>query len=252
MNLVDDLSGALERHEIVSYFQPQVDTGSQRIVAAEALARWQHPVHGLLTPDIFIPAAQEHGLIDDIGEFMVDEAWAAAARWRDAGNPIQVSVNVSATQLSTDRLTDQLTRKLRESDLKGQAIIVEITETHEFEDAPEVATRLRHVRELGLGLSIDDFGAGFSSIERLKRVPATELKIDLSLIQDDTDDAYAVLIEIVEEAHRRGMRVVAEGVETEAQRHRVEVLRCHRAQGFLYGRPMPMVELGAMLAQSSR
>jgi len=248
VDIVETLSTAIERHQIVPYFQPQIDVASRRVVAVEALARWDHPVHGLLPPEVFIPAAQHHGMIDDLGILMVDAAARAAVNWIAAGYPIQVSVNVSATQLAGPRLTDWLRFLLERSALPAESLIIEITETNQFDDLPDVAGRLQELRGLGLGIAIDDFGAGFSSFARLDQLPFTELKIDLSLVQDETDDGYAALIEIVEYAHSRGLRVVAEGVETLAQSHRVEALRCQRAQGYLFGKPMPEAALTQLLA----
>jgi EAL domain-containing protein (putative c-di-GMP-specific phosphodiesterase class I) len=252
VDIVETLSTAIERHQIVPFFQPQVDVVSKRVVAVEALARWDHPEHGLLPPEVFIPAAQHHGMMDDLGILMADAASRAAVTWIAAGYPIQVSVNVSATQLAGPRLTDWLHFLLERSELPAESLIIEITETNQFDDLPGVAGRLDELRALGLGIAIDDFGAGFSSFSRIDQLPATELKIDLSLVQDESDDGYATLIEIVEYAHARGIRVVAEGVETEEQAHRVEALRCQRAQGFLYGRPMPEADFTRLLAERDR
>ncbi len=249
MDLVDDLAVAVARREFVAYFQPQVDLHSGRIMAGEALARWNHPEHGVLTPDLFIPAAQEHGLIDELGLFMVDEAWRCAESWHSAGHALQVAVNVSASQLEGQALSRHLTRKLREGRLPANTVIMEITETGEISDVPAVAASLRDLRDLGLGISIDDFPRGFSSLERLDALPATELKIDVSLVQDESDAAYGTLIDIVEHAHEIGVRVVAEGVETPEQRRRVELLRCHRAQGYLFGRPMPEPQFAELIAR---
>lgn len=248
MNLVDDLARGLASREIVAYFQPQVELSSGRVVAGEALARWVHPVHGVLEPDLFIPAAQEHGLIDALGIAMLDDAWNHAAEWIGRGLAVQVSVNASATQLETAQLTDHIGRLFDRYDLPAQTLTVEITETRAFVDAPDVARRLTALAARGLGVSIDDFGAGHSTPGRLDEVPATELKIDVSLVQDDTDEGYEELIRIVELAHERGLRVVAEGVEDEDQRRRVEILRCQRAQGHLLGKPMPASEFGDLLA----
>ena len=252
MNLVDDLFRALSRHELVAYFQPQIELSSGRVVSGEALARWQHPVHGLLEPDLFIPAAQEHGLIDQLGIFMVDEAWNRAAEWIGRGLAVQVSVNASATQLESTGLTDHISRLFDRYDLPARTLTLEVTETQQFVDAADVARRLTVLRDRGLGISVDDFGAGYSTPERLDELPATELKIDVSLVQDDTDEGYRELIRIVELAHERGLRVVAEGVEDAAQQRRVEILRCQRAQGYLLGRPMPAAEFGDLLAARRR
>ena len=248
MNLVDDLVRAVARGEIVAYFQPQIELSSGRVVAGEALARWQHPVHGLLEPDLFIPAAQEHGMIDELGLAMVDDAWDHAASWIERGLPVQVSVNASATQLESRGLTDHIERIFDRYDLPAQTLTIEITESKAFVDVADVAQRLVGLRERGLGISIDDFGIGHSTQERLEQIPATELKIDISLVQDESDEAYAEMIRIVELAHARGLRVVAEGVEEESQRRRVEILKCQRAQGYLLGRPMPAAEFGELLA----
>jgi EAL domain-containing protein (putative c-di-GMP-specific phosphodiesterase class I) len=248
VNLVDDLARALAHGEIVPYFQPQLELNSGRVVAGEALARWQHPERGLLEPESFIQAAEDHGLIDELGIFMVDEAWKYAASWIGRGLPVQVSVNASATQLESTGLTDHIARLFDRYDLPAQTLTIEITETKAFVDAVGVSSRLRVLRERGLGISVDDFGAGYSTQERLDEVPATELKIDVTLVQDETDDGYRELIRIVELAHERGLRVVAEGVEDESQRRRVEILRCQRAQGYLLGRPMPAAEFGDLLA----
>lgn len=248
MDLVDDLADALTRREIVAYFQPQVDVGSGRIVGGEALARWNHPVHGMLDPDLFIPAAQAHGLMDELGIFMADEAWRCAAAWAARGLLVHVAVNASATQFDTTALTDHLALLLDRYDLPAQTMTIEITETQQFSDTADAADRLSELRDKGLGISIDDFGGGFATPDRVAALPATELKIDISLVQDETDDGYRDLIEAVELAHARGLRVVAEGVEDEEQRRRVEILRCHRAQGYLFGRPMSESEFGDLLA----
>jgi EAL domain-containing protein (putative c-di-GMP-specific phosphodiesterase class I) len=248
VNLVDDLAHAMTRSQIEAWFQPQIELASGRVVAGEALARWRHPVHGLLGPDLFIPAAQAHGLIDELGIVMVDTAWNHAADWIARGLAVQVSVNASATQLDPVMLTDHIGRLFDRYDLPPQTLTIEITETRPFVDSDDVARRLRELRERGLGISVDDFGAGFSTAARLDEVPATELKIDVTLVQDTTDEGYASLIEIVELAHERGLRVVAEGVENEEQLRRVEILRCQRAQGYLLGRPMPAAKFAELLA----
>ncbi len=246
-SLVDLLRGALGRREILAFFQPQVDPASGRIVAAEALARWRHPEHGIVSPDIFIPAAQQHRIIDDLGLFMVNEAWRAALNWNESGTPVEVSVNVSATQLTSDRLTDHLRRLLIEATMPAQAMTIEITESEPFFDLPEAAERLRKLTARGLGISVDDFGLAHSSLARLNDLPATEVKIDISMVQDESDEGDASIRAIVEYAHELGVRVVAEGIETESQRDRVVELGVERAQGFLFYRPMDRMALTRLL-----
>lgn len=252
MSLVDELSAALRRGEICAYYQPQIDMLSGRFVAVEALARWRHPQHGLLSPDIFIPAAREHHLLDEIGLFMVDEAWRHARMWREDGLPVQVSVNVSAVQFTSDALVERLIALADRTGLPPRTVTVEITESEEFLDPQHAAEGLRRVREAGIGVSIDDYGVGHSTLERLNALPVTELKIDISMVQDETDEGYASLLEVAEYARERDIRVVAEGVETEDQRRRVELLRCERAQGFLWAHPMEPKAISALLAEQSR
>jgi EAL domain-containing protein (putative c-di-GMP-specific phosphodiesterase class I) len=248
-DLIEELAAGIERHEIVAFFQPQVELASERVVAGEALARWRHPRHGLLAPDIFIPAAQQHRLIDELGLLMLEAAWEAALHWRQEGTPVQVSVNASATQLTSDRLTDRLTELLTTSTLAPGTVTIEITETEPFFDLPEAAERLTGLRDLGLGISIDDFGHGHSSLARLNDLPATELKIDLSMIQDESDEGDRSLDAIVEYAHDRGIRVVAEGIETESQRLRVVSMGCQRGQGFLFAPPMSRDHFDVLLME---
>jgi EAL domain-containing protein (putative c-di-GMP-specific phosphodiesterase class I) len=220
---------------------------TDRIVAAEALARWRHPELGLISPAIFIPIAEETALIHSLGRFMIDEVLTTVAGWRSAGIDLEVSVNVSATQLTTLQFFDRLDADLASLDLAPNAVTIEITESHPVLDTPSITRRLEELRMRGLGISIDDYGVGHSSLRQLERMPATELKIDLSLVQDASVESLALMTAVVELAHWRGLRVVAEGVETEEQLERVRELECDRAQGYLLGRPMPQEELVALV-----
>jgi EAL domain-containing protein (putative c-di-GMP-specific phosphodiesterase class I) len=241
--LVSDLAGAVERGEIVAHYQPQVDLASNRIVAAEALARWRHPEFGLIAPGVFIPIAEETALIHSLGRFMIDQVLSAVGQWQSRGIELEVSVNVSANQLTTLEFFDQLDSDLSRLHLAPGAVTIEITESYPILDTPSIALRLNDLRRRGLGISIDDYGVGYSSLQQLERMPATELKIDQSLVQDESVQSLALMTAVVELAHWRGLRVVAEGVETEAQLARMRELDCDRAQGYLLGRPMPQDEL---------
>lgn len=245
------LRAAVGRGEIAAWFQPQLDLQSGRLIAAEALCRWTHPVLGSVPPSTFIPLAEQIGVIDEIGQFMLDEGLAAATAWSQLDDPIEVSVNVSPAQLFTADFTNGLAATLRRMSLPPHSLTVEITEALGIKDVPVVVQRLDELRSLGLGVSLDDFGVGHSSLRQVRRLHATELKIDRSLITDDSPETTELLIAVIGEVHDAGLRVVGEGVETAAQLERVRALECDRAQGYLIARPMPRAELEQLLSKAA-
>jgi EAL domain-containing protein (putative c-di-GMP-specific phosphodiesterase class I) len=246
VNVETDLVGAVARHEIEAYFQPQIDVATGLVTAVEALARWRHPTEGMISPAEFIPVAERTGLIHEIGAFMLEEGCRHAARWRRDGHAIHVSVNVSALQLGTQDVFDRLHTLLGEYDLPEGTLTIEITESEIISDLAGVADRLERLRAIGLGVSLDDFGTGHSSLAQLQDLPITELKIDKSVIQENTTNGalIAVAVALLQE---RGVRVVAEGVETPEQLDLVQRIRCDRAQGYLFGKPLPVDELDGFL-----
>jgi EAL domain-containing protein (putative c-di-GMP-specific phosphodiesterase class I) len=249
VSIASELRGAVGRGEIVAFFQPQVDVETRRVTAVEALARWQHPTRGLISPSVFIPAAEDTGTIHEIGAFMLREGCRHAARWRDEGFSLDVSVNVSAVQLAKPGVFAQLHELLDTFALPEGTLTIEITESQLIADLNDVATRLAHLKSFGLGISLDDFGTGHSSLAQLQDLPITELKLDRSLIQALSvgGELIALAVSLLQE---RGVRVVAEGVETEDQLDRVRRLRCDRAQGYLFGRPMPVDQVDKLLSRA--
>lgn len=247
MDLAEQLGTAVERGEIVALFQPQVDTATRQIVAVEALARWNSPHFGRVAPDVFIPIAESHDLIVDIGNFMLDESCRCVSGWNASGASVEIAVNVSAAQLSTVDFLDRVQSNLSRYGLAAASLNIEITESLPVAEVPEVRRRLDALGGLGLGVSVDDFGTGHSSVERLLTLPATELKLDKSLVRT-AGPAPEFLTAAIALAHRRGMRVVAEGVETDEHLARARRLGCDRAQGFLFGRALPEAEIGRVLA----
>lgn len=247
--LVRDLRGAVARGEIVAYYQPQLDIATNRIVAVETLSRWMHPDLGIQSPLVFIPLAEEFGLIDEIGAHMVREALALASELKERGKTLDISVNVSALQFADPAFLDGLESALDGLDLRPGALTLEITESRFIANRPKVAGRLQHLRDRGVGISIDDFGVGHSSVEQVLALPATELKIDRTVVQDETATDGVLLATIVRLVKERGLRTVAEGVETDDQLDRVRELGCDRAQGYLIGWPMPRDELLEGLAR---
>lgn len=245
--LQTELALAIERREIVAWYQPQLELASGRIVAVESLSRWSHPHHGLLAPSHFIPLAERSALIGDLGRLMLKDGCRMAAEWSDADEPLEVSVNVSPTQLARADFFVELINTINEVDVPPGLLTIEITESQAIADRVDAALRLEQLRQLGIDISIDDFGAGHSSLEQLLALPATELKIDRSLIQLDADRVESVVRAVVDLAHERGLRVVAEGVETESQLRLTRDVGCDRAQGYLIARPMPRAQLAAFL-----
>ncbi len=245
-----ELPGAVERGEITARFQPQIDVRSRGIVAAETLARWEHPRRGMIPPSVFIPIAEQSGAIDEIGDHMITLACDAALDWREAGHEVEVAVNVSATQLRDHEFARRLLSTVRSHDLDPRLLTIEVTESTEIIDVSAVAERLDWLRSVGMTISVDDFGTGHSSVEQVLDLRASELKIDQSLTQEVGAAARTLLAAVITFAHDKGLRVVAEGIETESQLTRIVGLRCDRAQGYLLGRPIPKAEFDALLAQA--
>ncbi|MGY1602056.1 putative bifunctional diguanylate cyclase/phosphodiesterase [Geodermatophilus sp. SYSU D00815] len=238
LRLETELHGAVRRDEIRVHYQPQVEILTGRPVAVEALARWVHPELGPVPPDVFIPLAEDCGLIHEIGTHVLREACRTVAGWGADGVALEVSVNVSAAQLGRSDFTDLVRRILDETGLRGERLTLEITESQVVTDLAERNRHLRRLRSLGLGISVDDFGTGYSSLAQLHRLPATEVKIDRSFMATSAGGDLAGLVAgIVGLGHGLGLRVVAEGVETPAQLHALAAIGCDRAQGYLLGRP---------------
>lgn len=236
------LEHALDRGEISAWFQPQIDVPTGRIVAAEALCRWNHSDWGAIAPQDFIPVAEEDGTIAEIGRFMAVQALEVMA-----GSSIDVSVNVSPAQLHDSTFTSWLEQFIGRARRRARRLTLEITEGRHIVDAPAVIARLDRLRRIGVGIAIDDFGAGEASLTQLKRLHATELKLDRALVIDDSRAATAVMAQAVDVAHAAGVRVVAEGIETTEQLEKVTSMGCDRAQGYLFARPMPRAQLARVL-----
>jgi EAL domain-containing protein (putative c-di-GMP-specific phosphodiesterase class I) len=235
------LSAALRRGELSAWFQPQIDLRTSRLVAAEALCRWNHPTWGSVSPAEFIPVAEEDGSIGEIGEFMATEAMNAMTDW-----DIDISVNVSPAQLEDADFTSWLERMILRIRRPARRLTLEITEGRHIGDVPAVVGRLDRLRAMGVGIAIDDFGSGQASLLQARRLHATELKIDRGLVSDDSPLASRVVAEAVALAHDADIRVVAEGIETPEQLDKVTRLGCDRAQGYLLSRPVPRSDMARL------
>jgi len=249
-----ELRRAVDEDHLLLYYQPKVCTQSGRVAGAEALLRWKHPRHGLLSPDEFIPLAENTGLIKPIVGWVLRRALRQCAEWEAAGHSIPIAVNCSARNLLQEDLPEVIAAALAASGLPADRVTLEITETVLIEDprrALEVATELAR---LGIRLSIDDFGTGYSSLDYLRRLPAREIKIDKSfVVAMDRDEGSAVIVRsIVDLAHNLGLEAVAEGVESVAVWKLLQGLGCDLAQGYYFGRPAPAAEFLARLGAPAR
>jgi diguanylate cyclase (GGDEF)-like protein len=252
--LLQDLRLARKRRQFVLHYQPKFVAPSGPITGVEALLRWNHPTRGLIPPDTFIPIAERTGLIVQIGEWVIDEACRQVSKWRRAGRPaLTMAVNISALQFSNTRLVPAVKNALERYQLEGEALTLEITESTAMRDVDASLEILERLRALGVRISIDDFGTGYSSLLYLKRLPASELKIDRGFVSElvaGGEDA-AIVAAIIALGQTLNLKIVAEGVETGAQQDLLTRLGCDSLQGFLLGRPMPALEferLGRVLS----
>jgi diguanylate cyclase (GGDEF)-like protein len=245
--LVSDLRQAIDTDQLVLYYQPKVTLRDGRVDAVEALIRWQHPVHGLLLPDRFIPLAEQTGLIDRLTEWVVARAAADLSRWGDGRT---VAVNVSARTLGYRGLVPHIVGSLDAAGVTADRLSVEITETALMVDPDRAAVVLRELHAAGVRISIDDFGTGQTSLSYLSTLPIDEIKIDRSFIADMTASSghHAIVRSIVDLGHNLGFEVVGEGVETGEIASALAATSCDVAQGWLYARALPAADLDAWLA----
>ncbi len=252
LQLLGGLRRALERHEFTLHYQPQTDLASGKVIGVEALLRWQNPELGMVEPGRFIPVAEESGLIVPIGQWVLFEACRQAMAWQQAGlPPLTMAVNFSAVQFKRGDVQQSVIRALEESGLPPALLELELTESILIQDVEGVLASLQGLKQLGVKLSIDDFGTGYSSLAYLKRLDIDRLKIDRTFVRDlatDPEDA-AIVRAIIQMAHSLNLRTIAEGVETEDMLAQLRVFGCDEAQGYLFARPMPALELERYLTR---
>jgi diguanylate cyclase (GGDEF)-like protein/PAS domain S-box-containing protein len=247
-----DLREALARDEFRLEYQPVVNLARNEIVGCEALLRWNHPIRGTISPEVFVPIAEASGSIVEIDRWVLREACAAAAKFREVVPSLSMSVNLSARDLREDDLSGHVANALLQHGIPPHALVMEVTETAALDDAALPA--LERLRDLGVQIALDDFGIGYSSLGHLKRLPVTMLKIDRTFIRDVTVDESdrAIVVSIVNIAKAFGLRVVAEGIETDDQAEFVRDLGCDDGQGFRFGRAQPPAEFERLLAGGQR
>jgi len=247
--LLGDLRRALERGELVLHYQPKISTSTGDVVSAEALVRWQHPARGLIFPDAFIPLAEHTGLIGPLTRYVLDAALTQARVWVDAGRPLPVSVNLSARNLLDENLPAQVAELLAAHDVPAELLELEVTESALMTEPARAQRLLEQLCALGVWISIDDFGAGYTSLGQLKTMPVNELKIDKSFVMTMTEDRSNSLIvhSVVDLGHNLGLTIVAEGVESEQALSALREFGCDVAQGYHLSRPIPTAALDTWL-----
>ncbi len=244
LDLMEDLRDAIGRGELVPFYQPILDLSRGRVIKAEALARWLHPVRGVLAPAVFLDLIADAGLMEPFTMSVLDQALSQQASWAARGYEIGVSVNISAASLRDEELPDKIGACIATHGVDPARVTIEITEDCFIADPVQALLILERVRALGVELSVDDFGTGFSSLTYLRRLPVTELKLDRTFLTGGAGDerAVAVIRSTVELAHSLGLRIVAEGIENLETLALVDNLGCDAAQGYLMGRPVPSEE----------
>jgi len=251
--LESDLRGALERGEFFLVYQPQMNIHSARIIGAEALLRWQHPRRGLLLPDEFIPLAEATGLIVPIGDWVLRSVCAQLREWSSKGlRTIRVAVNLSPRQFRQESLVNSVQAILRENGVSASSLEFELTETCVMDDPASATEILKQLKNMGIGLSIDDFGMGYSSLQYLKRFPIDNLKIDSHFIKDlvtDSEDR-AIVSAIITMGHSMHLEVIAEGVETQQQLEYLRIEGCDFVQGYYINRPFSAQRMAMMIEQA--
>ena len=242
LSLLGELRHAVEHDELRLYFQPKIELSTGRVAGAEVLLRWQHPTRGLLSPADFIPFAEQTGFIRRLTRWTLDHAIAQGAQWQRAGKALSLAVNISADDIGDARLDSRVAAMLTRHQLPPALLTLELTESGFIEDPGQALRMLDAIAALGVSLSIDDFGTGYSSLSHLARMPVHEVKIDRSFVQGlESDSEFATVVRsAIDMGRSLGLKVVAEGIETEEAAARLKDFRCDIAQGYLYAKPMPL------------
>jgi diguanylate cyclase (GGDEF)-like protein len=250
--LKNELRYALERSEMLLHYQPRINLHSGRIIAVEALLRWQHPTWGLISPARFIPIAEESGLIVPIGEWVLRNACVQNRAWQAAGlPPLRMAVNLSARQFKSDNLVEMVAQILKETGLEATCLELEVTESLMMENAEHSIVVLQQLHDLGITLALDDFGTGYSSLSYLRRFPIDTLKVDRSFVRDvvsNPEDA-AITQSIIALGKSLKLNITAEGVETQEQFEYLRAQGCDEIQGYYFSRPVPAAALADLLKE---
>jgi EAL domain-containing protein (putative c-di-GMP-specific phosphodiesterase class I) len=240
-----DLRQAIENDEFILHYQPKVDLNTGKIDSVEALVRWQHPQHGLIGPDQFIVLAEQNGLIQSLGLQILGAALRQCHTWQETGLDLRVAVNFSTSSLQDQQLVGMISGMLKACEVTADQLEVEITESAIMSDPDRATDVLQRLHDMGVRISIDDFGTGHSSLAQLKRLPADQIKVDQSIVSDmaTNDEDSFITRSIIDLGHKLGMRVVAEGVENQETADILSALGCDLAQGSHLSSPMAPEEI---------
>jgi len=254
MELEMDLREALDKDEFFLAYQPTFDLSDMRPTGVEALIRWRHPVRGVVQPNEFIPLLEETGMITEVGKWVLQEACSQGAKWRQAGYPIVMAVNVSARQLDSDKILTDIESSLCDSGLDPAALTIEITETTLMRNVDETASRLAQIKQLGVRIAIDDFGTGYSSLAHLQRFQVDALKIDRSFITGlgKNQEGETLIHTLVQLGKALSIETFAEGIEKQHELSLLQDEHCDSGQGFLFARPLDVAATEAFLQNWTR
>ncbi len=250
LKLYNDMHQALEKNEFKVYYQPIVESVSEEVVAAEALIRWYHPEHGLIAPYIFIPIMEKTGLIVELGEYVLEEVLKQQKRWElFKFKQIEVSINLSLLELETGKFVEHVSQQLGKHQISPSLIKFEITEGIAMISEDQTSRQLLELRKLGIGISLDDFGTGYTSFSYLKKIPASILKIDRSLVMNiaNNEEDQRIVKAMIELGHNLGMKIVVEGIEDKKMLNMVVDLGSDYIQGYYFSRPLPVFEFQKLL-----
>jgi EAL domain-containing protein (putative c-di-GMP-specific phosphodiesterase class I) len=253
IHLEMDLAQALDLDQLFLVYQPMLDLESERVVGVEALLRWRHPISGVIPPDVFIPIAEDSGLIVQIGRWVLDSACIQGAVWHRNGYPLNISVNASARQLERPEFVEEVRAALQRSKLEPTSLTIEITETVLMRKPDETARLLGDLKALGVRVAVDDFGTGYSSLAYLRQFPVDSLKIDRTFITglSLSREAHALTHTLIQLGKSLGLQTLAEGVEQHSQVRELQREGCDMAQGFLFARPLAPDVVESFLSDSN-
>ena len=254
LTMARELRESIKNRELELVYQPKMDARTLQVTGVEALLRWRHSTLGMVSPSRFIPIAERYGLIDPIGDWVADTALTQAARWREMGLRMRVAINVSGYQMRSDEFIGRLEKGLRRHRLRPERFTCEITESVAMEHATVTGRAFKRLGALGVHVSIDDFGTGYSSLAALRQLPAQELKIDRAFVADvaTSVQAQAIVRAVIEMARVLHLKVVAEGVETAAQRDQLVAMGCDELQGYLFAKPMTALAIEVLAAEPDK
>lgn len=250
---VEEILHGVHEGQFEPFFQPKLDVKTKRVVGAEALARWLHPEHGIIAPYAFIPLLEKADAMDELTFVMLKEAAKGCRCLHDKGYPVSVSVNLSLTSLTDSGLAQRITTAVRDAGLDPRHVILEVTESAAMTDVASALETLARLRMHGFGLSIDDYGTGYASLQQLTRIAFTELKIDQSFVKEfaDNPSLHVIVASSIEMARKLKVKSVAEGVETQADWDALVGLGCDTAQGYLIAKPMKLASMVDFCAASA-